>query len=235
MNKTSSRKKRSYFVFVTFCAGFVAMETALLFSGWVGNYALRWQNPSTSAFIQDFEFRTHQRVTLYWKKLDRISTHLKKAVVVSEDDAFFEHAGIDLKELRASWETDWKSKKISRGGSTITMQLVKNLYLNSRKSPLRKINEIILALDLEKKVSKGRILEVYLNIAEWGPGIFGAEAASRHYFGKSAGEISAEEAAFLAAILPNPLYLSSAGSYRAQQRKAVILERMSHRSLPEID
>jgi monofunctional biosynthetic peptidoglycan transglycosylase len=207
------------------------METVLLASGAVGNCSLRITNPDTSAFIRNFEIQSRKKIRLRWKNLDEISRNLIKAVVVAEDAAFFEHIGFDLHEMKASLKTNWKKKKIARGGSTLTMQLVKNLYLSGDKSPLRKLNEIILALDLENKVPKERILEVYLNIAEWGYGIYGADAASRHYFGKAPGDLAPTEAAYLAALLPNPVYLSKKGTRRAERRQAIILRRMG-RSLP---
>src|SRR5262249_38583056 len=140
---------------------------------------------------------------------------------------------VNVEEFKKSWELDWKKKKFVRGGSTITMQLVKNLYFSPSKNPIRKLNEILLALDMEHKLSKDRILEVYLSIVEWGSGIYGAENASRHYFNKGADQLNASEAAFLAAILPNPTYLTTAGSSRAQYRKLKILRRMGGQPLPE--
>lgn len=168
-----------------------------------------------------------------WISLSQISPNLMRAVLVAEDDAFFDHEGLDMKQMKKSWKVNLKKKKIVRGGSTLTMQLVKNLYLSESRNPLRKINEIILALDLEAKASKARILELYLNMAQWGQNLFGAEAASRHYFKKSAKRLSRGEAAYLAAILPNPIYMTQGGKRRAAWRKRMILRRMARRNLPK--
>jgi len=137
--------------------------------------------------------------------LSRMSKNLRWAVIVSEDGAFYSHAGIDLAELRASIQRDLEEKRAARGGSTITMQLARNLYLSTSQNPLRKLREIAIARALEAELSKGRILELYLNSVEWGEGIFGCEAAARIYFGVSCADVSAEQAALMAAVLPNPL------------------------------
>jgi monofunctional biosynthetic peptidoglycan transglycosylase len=140
----------------------------------------------------------------FWVPYDAISEHLKKAVLISEDAAFFSHKGVDLNELREALKKDWETLSFSRGGSTITMQLAKNLYLNPSKNPLRKLKEIIIAHQLERDLSKRRIFEIYLNVVEWGRSIYGAEAASRFYFGKSAAALDPLEGATLAALLPSP-------------------------------
>src|SRR5262249_54927314 len=131
-----------------------------------------------------------------------------------------------------SWETDLQKHRAARGGSTITMQFVKNLYFSKSKNPLRKFNEILLSLDIERQLGKDRILELYLNVVEWGPGIYGAQNASQYYFDKDASSLNADEAAYLAAILPNPSYLTTRGSKRAHRRKSRILFRMGRRGLP---
>jgi monofunctional biosynthetic peptidoglycan transglycosylase len=210
----------------------LAAELLLLGSAAVGNSFLPKWDPGTTAFIQDYEFSHWRRADFQWTPLSQISTHLIRAVLVAEDDAFFEHEGLDLKELKASWEKNLKRKRIVRGGSTLTMQLVKNLYLSPSRNPIRKFNEIVLALDLEAKASKRRILEVYLNVAEWGEGIFGAQAASHYYFQKDAQQLTVSEAAYLASILPNPVYLSQKAKGRARYRQNLILQRMGARILP---
>lgn len=211
----------------------LVLEGLTLFSNMAGNSALPYKNPDTSAFIRAYEWRNKKKIRLEWRILAQISDNLKRAVLVAEDDTFFEHEGLNVEELKKSWELNWKKKKIIRGGSTITMQLVKNLYFSSSKNPFRKLNEILLALDMECKLSKDRILEIYLNIVEWGDGIYGAEAASRHYFNKGADQLSYSEAAYLAAILPNPTYLTTLGTRRAQNRKFRILRRMNNQPLEE--
>ncbi|MBI3016178.1 MAG: monofunctional biosynthetic peptidoglycan transglycosylase [Candidatus Tectomicrobia bacterium] len=137
--------------------------------------------------------------------LSQISKNLRWAVIVSEDGAFYGHAGIDLDEIRASIQRDLEEKRVARGGSTITMQLARNLYLSTSKNPLRKLREIAIARAMEAELSKGRILELYLNSVEWGEGIFGCEAAARAYFGVSCADLGPEQAALMAAVLPNPL------------------------------
>jgi monofunctional biosynthetic peptidoglycan transglycosylase len=136
--------------------------------------------------------------------IGRISAALQSAVVSAEDANFYEHHGVDFREMRESLKKNQRKGKYARGFSTIPMQLAKNLYLTPRKVLARKALEIAVAFEMELVLAKERILELYLNLVEWGPGIYGAEAASRHYFKKPAEALNAREAAFLAAILPNP-------------------------------
>src|SRR4029079_3020497 len=166
-------------------------------------------NPKTTALMElrDQEYRqksirAQRRQT--WVAYGAISDHLKKAVLINEDAAFFSHKGIDVDELKAAFKKDWETWSFHRGGSTITMQLAKNLYLNPSKNPLRKVKEIIIARQLEQTLSKRRIFEIYLNIVEWGRNVYGAEAVARFYFGKSAAALDPLEAATLAALLPSP-------------------------------
>ena len=139
-----------------------------------------------------------------WVPYTQISNNLRRAVVVTEDSAFFDHEGIDVKELRASLETNWEEGRFTRGGSTITQQLAKNLYLSPSRNPIRKLKELLITRRLEAALTKRRILEIYLNVIEWGDGIFGAEAASRAYFGKPASALTPDEAALLAGAIINP-------------------------------
>ncbi len=139
-----------------------------------------------------------------WVSLPEISKSAVAAIVVSEDWAFYSHKGIDTNQIHEALQEDLEAKSFVRGASTITQQVVKNVYLDQEKSISRKIKEIILAVKLEKVVGKSRILETYLNIAEWGEGVFGIGAASRLYFGKAPSELSAKEGAFLAMLLPSP-------------------------------
>ncbi len=143
-----------------------------------------------------------------WVPYSRISPYLKKAVLISEDDKFWKEGGFDLEAMQKAAEKDMEAGRFKFGASTITQQLAKNLFLSPAKNPIRKIKEAILTWRLEKTLSKRRILELYLNYVEWGNGIFGAEAASRHYFGKPASALSPMEAARLAACLPNPIRFS---------------------------
>lgn len=158
-----------------------------------------------------------------WVPLATISPHLKHAVLVAEDAGFYGHRGVDFAELREALLRDLKAGRLLRGGSTLTMQLARTLYLSPRKTPLRKLREILIAWRLEAALSKDRILELYLNLAEWGEGIYGAGAAARHYFGKGAADLTPQEAAALAARLPSPRRMSSqALGWRTQ----VVLDRM---------
>ena len=190
---------------------------------------LKTNNPKRSALMElrDQEYRQkgirapRQQI---WQPYGAISEHLKKAVLLSEDASFFSHKGIDVVELKEALKKDWESGSFKRGGSTITMQLAKNLYLNPTKNPLRKIKEIIIAWQLEQALSKRRIFEIYLNVVEWGRNIYGAEAAARHYFGKSAANLDILESATLTALLPNPRNSREKGLL---YRRNVILGRLA--------
>ena len=159
-----------------------------------------------------------------WVPYGAISEHLKKAVLISEDASFFSHTGVDIKELQEALKKDWDTARFARGGSTITMQLAKNLYLNPSKNPLRKAKEIIIAWQLERALPKRRIFEIYLNVVEWGQNVYGAEAAARHYFGKAAADLDALEAATLAAMLPSP---RNTREKSLTYRRNLILHRMA--------
>ena len=129
---------------------------------------------------------------------------LKRAVIVTEDAAFFDHDGIDLEEIKASLERNWEEGQFLRGASTITQQLAKNLYLSPSRNPMRKVTELLITRRLEAALTKRRIFEIYLNMIEWGDGIFGCEAAARAYFGKACAELDIEEAALMAGAIINP-------------------------------
>ena len=167
------------------------------------------RNPKTTA-LMELRDREYKKKGLRgarqqsWVSYAAVSEHLKKAIVISEDAAFFSHKGIDVNELTAALKKDWETLSFSRGGSTITMQLAKNLYLSPSKNPLRKVKEMAIARQLERTLSKRRIFELYLNVVEWGRNVYGAQAAARYYFGKSAADLDPLEAATLAALLPNP-------------------------------
>jgi monofunctional glycosyltransferase len=139
-----------------------------------------------------------------WVPLSRISLHLRRAVVAAEDASFFVHEGFDWEGIKGAARHNLEAGELRRGGSTITQQLAKNLYLSSERSLLRKAREALITRSLEHRLTKERILELYLNVAEWGHGVYGAEAAARHHFGKSAADLTVEEAAWLAAMLPSP-------------------------------
>ena len=165
----------------------------------------------------------------------RISANLKKAVIVTEDGAFWQHEGIDYEQLRESIETNWERGEFERGASTITQQLAKNLYLSPSKNPIRKLKELLITRRLEVELSKQRILEIYLNAIEWGDGVWGAEAAARRYFRKSAAELSATESALLAAAIANPHILDPGHpSARLRRRQQMIMRRMGAVTPPPV-
>jgi len=170
---------------------------------------LRKQNPKKTAFME-YREREEQgksrktKIDQRWVSLSNISPYLIKAVLIAEDDKFWRHEGFDYKAIQKALERDLKAKKLKFGGSTISQQLARNLYLTPEKSLLRKVREALITWRLEKVLSKKRILELYLNVVEWGDGIFGIEAASRYYYGKPSIQLTPVEATRLAAILPSP-------------------------------
>lgn len=167
--------------------------------------SLREKNPADTAFIERFKDKNPKvKVQQIWVPYNKISSYLKEAVIAAEDDEFFDHPGFSWEAIKKAAIYDWKKKKFARGASTITQQLARNLYLSPSKNPIRKLREILIALKLERELSKQRILELYLNVVEWGPGIYGCESAARHYYGKSCAGLSMSEAAYLASILPSP-------------------------------
>jgi monofunctional biosynthetic peptidoglycan transglycosylase len=191
------------------------------------------ENPTTTAFMElrtreaAYHGRTKFAIRHAWVPYGRISQHLKRAVVVTEDAAFFDHDGIDLDEIKASIERNWEEGRFTRGASTITQQLAKNLYLSPSRNPVRKFSELLITRRLEVSLTKRRILEIYLNVIEWGDGIFGAEAAARSYFGKSAADLSREEAALMAGAIINPRELRiDKPNRRLQRRQQIVLRRM---------
>ncbi len=190
---------------------------------------LKKKNPRTTALMElrDEQARSRgrrpQRQQI-WVPYDSVSEHLKKAILLSEDASFFSHNGVDFYELKEAAKRDWEKGELARGGSTITMQLARNLYLSPSKDPLRKLREVLIAFQLEHALSKRRIFEIYLNVVEWGPGIYGAEAAARHYLGKPVSALDPADAATLAALLPNPLNPREKGLL---YRRNLILKRMA--------
>ncbi|MDO8794055.1 MAG: monofunctional biosynthetic peptidoglycan transglycosylase [Vicinamibacterales bacterium] len=193
---------------------------------------LRTENPTTTAFMElrDREARASgkpRRREHRWLALGRISANLKRAVLVAEDDAFWQHEGVDLEQLRETLEEDLARGRPMRGASTITQQLAKNLYLSPSRDPLRKLRELVIARRLEAALSKDRIFELYLNLIEWGDGVWGADAAARRYFGSSASSLSADQAALMAGAIVNPrLLVVTRPSRRLVRRQAMILSRM---------
>jgi monofunctional biosynthetic peptidoglycan transglycosylase len=152
--------------------------------------------------------------------ISRISRNLVHAVVTAEDAKFFGHEGVDWDAIEQSWEKNWKEKRLARGGSTITQQLAKNLFFSTRKDPVRKVRELFVAGWLEEDLSKKRILELYLNVIEWGDGIFGAEAAAQAWYGRSAASLDETQAAGLAAMIPNPRRINPRVAPKSHARRA---------------
>jgi monofunctional biosynthetic peptidoglycan transglycosylase len=202
--------------------------------------SLQAVNPASTAFIdlRLAEARAAGQTPKHvqrWIGYRRISPALTRAVLVAEDAAFWQHEGVDFDELQKSIELDWARGQLTRGASTITQQLAKNLYLSPSKNPLRKFRELIIARRLEAELSKTRILELYLNVIEWGDGIYGAEAASQTYFHKSAATLNASEAALLAGAIINPRVMNPARvTARLNRRQQIILRRMGESAVPAI-
>jgi monofunctional biosynthetic peptidoglycan transglycosylase len=199
---------------------------------------LQKTNPKTTAFMElrKEEAREAGRkfaIRHQWVPYSRISPMLKRAVIVTEDAAFFDHDGIDIEEIKASLERNWEEGQFLRGGSTITQQLAKNLYLSPSRNPMRKVKELFIARRLEAALTKQRIFEIYLNMIEWGDGIFGCEAAARTYFGKSCAGLDMAEAALMAGAIINPREHSPARpTRRLLRRQQIIIKRMGIKESP---
>ncbi len=177
------------------------------------------KNPEKTAFMEWREAQwaekgEKKRITQRWVPLSAVSPLLIKAILIGEDDKFYQHEGFDYEALEQAFEKNLKQGRFAAGASTISQQLTKNLFLSPEKSLTRKAKEAILTWRMENTLSKRRILELYVNVAEWGDGIFGIEAASRHYFHKSASQLSSMEAARLASVLPNPIRFSAVGNQK---------------------
>jgi monofunctional biosynthetic peptidoglycan transglycosylase len=204
---------------------------------------LKRERPEKTAFMEYRErqwekagLRRHIQQT--WVPFSAISPYAVKAVIIAEDDKFWSHEGFDFDAIQKAIEKDLKKKRFKVGGSTISQQLAKNLYLTPAKNPIRKLKEAILTWRLERNLSKRRIIEIYMNVAEWGNGIFGIEAAARHYFGKGAGALTAREAAALAVVLPSPLrYNPVGGSRYVESRTEAVYRIMVRRgiAIPDYD
>lgn len=190
-------------------------------------------NPVPTAFMeyrqaewaeQNRELQINQK----WVRMSQISPNIIKAVLIGEDDKFWNHDGFDVKGMEQALEKTLTKGKVA-GGSTISQQLSKNLYLSPSKNPVRKIKEAIITWRIESTLSKRRILEIYLNVAEWGDGIFGIEAAARHYYHKSAKNLTGQEAARLAAVLPNPIKYNPTGNQKYVKNRARIIYKIMQR------
>jgi monofunctional biosynthetic peptidoglycan transglycosylase len=183
----------------------------VLLQGWYLSWVVywRWHNPQLTAFMRHSQEKLAERhppasLKQQWIAYERISGNLKRAVVTAEDARFLEHEGVDWEALEKAYENNLKRGRTAHGGSTISQQLAKNLFLSAHRSYLRKAQELLITWMVEAVWNKRRILEVYLNVVEWGDGIFGAQAAARHYFGVDAAALTADQAARMAAMLPAP-------------------------------
>jgi monofunctional biosynthetic peptidoglycan transglycosylase len=240
-------------VFLGIFVGVVVYEAIML----IRILRLRTENPVTTSMI---EARANEAQSLgqqpkreqVWVKLDRISPNLQRAVLAGEDTNFTTHHGFDYQALQRAWDDalrdaareakkegendDWLPTlpDFKRGASTISQQLAKNLYLSSKRSFFRKGQEALLTVFLERTLTKRRILELYLNVIEWGDGIYGAEAAAQHYFHKPASALSASEAAFLSAMIPNPrtVFNPQVSPRRVSRRQRIILRGMPYVRIP---
>ena len=217
-----SRLRRVLLILLGLLVAYLAWEALT----WPDVAALKTRKPVTTAFIERYRhgwlgLGPERTVEWKWTPYTRISSNLKRAVLCGEDLRFFAHSGFDEEEMKAALQDAWEEKELPRGASTITQQLAKNLWLSRSYNPLRKVKEALLTKQLENGLPKKRILHLYLNVVEFGPGIYGAEAAARHYFHKSAAGLTDLEAAQLAAALPAPKTWhpgSTSRGYRAHVR-----------------
>lgn len=213
----------------------------VLYQIWIFLHICWWIkfNPSSSAFMEDRleiiqEKRPDAELKYKWVNYEKISIHLKRAVIASEDAKFLDHEGFDWEGIQKAYEKNLKKGKIVAGGSTISQQLAKNLFLSTKRTPWRKAQEAVITLMLEKILTKRRILEIYLNVIEWGNGVFGAEAAARHYYKSSASKLSVGQAARLAAMIPNPRFYDKHQYTRyLNRRTATIQARMYMVDVPK--
>lgn len=213
---------------------------ALLYQVWIAAHIWWWvdHNPKSSSFMHDrLELLQDKNPTAklqhQWVPYNRIANTLKQALIVSEDAKFVDHDGFDWEGIQKAYEKDLKKGKIVSGGSTISQQLAKNLFLSSKRTPWRKGEEVIITVMLEYLMDKERIFEIYMNVIEWGNGVFGAEAAAQHYYQVSAFQLSPEQAARLAAMVPNPRYYDKHREAKGLLLKTeIILSRMQDAEIP---
>ncbi|MDP3777688.1 monofunctional biosynthetic peptidoglycan transglycosylase [Methylotenera sp.] len=216
-------------------AAVLLVSFVLLYQVWIFLHICWWIkfNPSSSAFMEDRleviqEKRPEAELKHKWVDYEKISNNLKRAVIASEDAKFLDHEGFDWEGIQKAYEKNLKKGKIVAGGSTISQQLAKNLFLSTKRTPWRKAQEAIITVMLEKTMSKRRILEIYLNVIEWGNGVFGAEAAARHYYKTSAARLSKGQAARLAAMIPNPRFYDKHQYTRYLNRRTGTIQARMH-------
>jgi monofunctional glycosyltransferase len=223
--------KRFFVLFILF---------VLFYQVWVFLHICWWTkfNPTSTAFMNARlevmqEKNPDAELKYKWVDYNKISNHLKRAVVASEDSKFKHHEGFDWEGIEKAYEKNLKKGKIKAGGSTISQQLAKNLFLSGKRSYVRKAQEAVITYMLEKMLSKRRILEIYLNVIEWGNGVFGAEAAARHYYKTSAANLGKTQSAKLAAMIPNPRFYDEHRSTRyLNRRTATVQARMRFAEIP---
>ena len=207
---------------------------------WIFLHICWWvnHNPSTSAFMEDRlevlqEDNPDAVLKHRWVDYEKISPNLKRALIAAEDAKFVDHEGFDWEGIQKAYQKNLKKGKVVAGGSTISQQLAKNLFLSTKRTPWRKAEEVMITVMLEATMSKRRIFEIYLNVIEWGNGIFGAEAAAKYYYRTSAKNLSADQAAKLAAMVPNPRYYDKHRQAKGLIRKTGIIEaRMNSAEIP---
>jgi len=209
-----------------------AVTLVLLYQVWLFAHVLWWidHNPASTAFMAAGLARQQEKnpdaeLRHQWVPYDRISIHLKRAIVAAEDARFLEHEGFDVEGIQTAVEKNLKKGRLVAGGSTISQQLAKNLFLSGERSFIRKGQEAVITLMIEATWSKRRILEVYLNVIEWGNGIYGAEAAAHRYYKTSAASLGRDQAAHLAAMAHNPRWYETHRSSRAYQRRVAVISR----------
>lgn len=218
----------------------LAVAVILVYQAWIFAHVLWWidHNPKTTAFMAEGLARQQQKkpgaeLRHKWVPYDRISIHLKRAIVAAEDGKFLSHEGFDIEGIQAAVKKNIKKGRLVAGGSTISQQLAKNLFLSTDRSFIRKGQEAVITLMIETTWSKRRILEVYLNVIEWGDGVYGAEAAARRYYKTPAARLSRNQAARLAAMVPNPRWYENNRSSRAYQRRVALIQRyMGYAQIP---
>jgi monofunctional biosynthetic peptidoglycan transglycosylase len=236
MSKTGSTKKRSLIKWAIFLPLTIFLAVQLYFFlmvCWYATFNPRMTNMMSDQLSVLREKNPDAQLKHQWVPYGRISANLKRAVIASEDANFADHDGVDWEALQKAYEKNNKRHKVVGGGSTITQQLAKNLFLSGSRSYLRKGQELIIAFMLETVMDKARILELYLNVVEYGRGVFGAEAAARHYYKISAARLGVEQSAKLAVMLPNPRYYDRNRDTRyLARRTSLIVSRMGSAELP---
>ncbi len=218
----------------------IALGALVVVQFWFLIHLWYWvdHDPGVTAFMQARLERMHEKnpravLRQEWVAYNRIAVSLKRAIIAAEDAKFLAHEGFDWEGIQKAYEKNLKKGKIVSGGSTISQQLAKNLFLSGERTWWRKAQEAAITVMMETIMTKRRILEIYLNVIEWGDGVFGAEAAARHHFGVAATALSAEQAAQLAAMVPSPRrYRAGAETLYLQKRKEIILSRMNAVAVP---